>query len=131
MALNSASDSYAGIAAGNGSSLTLITGQSETPTSLNSRNSSSMLASVLASVTSSFKSGEEVLMSTPSSSSGNLVGSHMYMVTGINASSGALTIQNPWGSSYSGPLAMNFTETIQQLASDNCTLWVASGKSMA
>ena len=37
MALNSASDSYAGIAAGNGSSLTLITGQSETPTSLNSR----------------------------------------------------------------------------------------------
>jgi hypothetical protein len=33
MELNSASDSYAGIAAGNASALTLLTGQSETPAS--------------------------------------------------------------------------------------------------
>ena len=51
----------------------------------------------------------------------------MFMVSGINASTCALTIQNPWGSAYSGPLAMNFTETIQQLADDDCTLWVTSG----
>jgi hypothetical protein len=131
MSLNSASDSYAGINAGSGSALTLITDQSEAPISLSARESSSALAQVLSSVTSSFKSGEEVLMSTPGASSGNLVGSHMYMVTAINASSGALTIQNPWGSAYSGPLAMTFTETIQQLASDNCALWVTSGKAAA
>ncbi len=66
-------------------------------------------------------------MSTPGTSSGNLVGDHMYMVTGVNATTGALTIQNPWNSAYSGPLAMNFTETIRQLAADNCSLWVTSG----
>ena len=67
-------------------------------------------------------------MSTPANSSGNLVGDHMYMVTGINATTDVVSIQNPWGSSYSGPLAMSFTETIQQLAADDCTLWVTSGK---
>ena len=70
-------------------------------------------------------------MSTPGNSSGNLVGDHMYMVTGVNASSGALTIQNPWNTAYSGSLSMNFTETIQQLAADNCTLWVTSGHAVA
>jgi hypothetical protein len=51
----------------------------------------------------------------------------MYMVTGVNAATGALTIRNPWNTAYSGSLSMNFTETIQQLASNNCTLWVTSG----
>ena len=130
MDLNSASDSYAGIAAGTGSALTMITDQQESAIGLYSGESSSALASVLSSVTSSFKAGEEVLMSTSNSSSGNLVVDHMYMVTGVNATTGALTIQNPWGSSYSGPLAMNFTETVQQLAAANCALWVTSGKAV-
>jgi hypothetical protein len=128
MELNSASDSYEGIVAGNGSALTMITDQQESAIGLNARESTSALASVLASVTSSFNSGEEVLMSTPNNSSGNLVGDHMYMVTGINPTTGALSIQNPWGSAYSGSLAMSFTETISQLAADNCALWVTSGK---
>ena len=131
MALGAASDSYAGIAAGNGSALTLITDQSEAPTALYAGESASKLASVLTSVASSFSSGQEVLMSTPGNSSGNLVGDHMYMVTGINAKTGQLSIQNPWGSSYSGSLAMGFTETIQQLSADNCCLWVTSGKAAA
>jgi hypothetical protein len=128
MALNSASDSYAGIAAGNGSALTLITGQPESATVLYAGESSNALASILSNAASAFKAGEEVLMSTPGNSSGNLVGGHMYMVTGINAATGALAIQNPWGSAYSGSLAMSFTETIQQLAADNCALWVTSGR---
>jgi len=55
-------------------------------------------------------------MSTPENSSGNLVGDHMYMITGVNAATDTFTIQNPWNTAYSGPLAMSFTETIQQLA---------------
>ena len=129
--LNSASDSYEGITGGNGAALTLITDQSETATTLTPHESSSSLGSILAQMASSFSSGEEILMSTPGNSSGNLVGDHMYMVTGVNASSGALTIQNPWNTAYSGSLSMNFTETIQQLAADNCTLWVTSGHAVA
>jgi prophage DNA circulation protein len=127
MALNTASDSYAGITAGNGSALTLITNQSETPTTLSPSTSPSSLGSILTNLASSFSAGEEVLMSTPWNSSGNLVGDHMYIVTGVNAATGALTIQNPWNTAYSGSLSMHFTETIQQLAAANCTLWVTSG----
>jgi hypothetical protein len=127
MALNSASDSYAGITAGDGSALTLITDQSEKPTTLSPGASASSLGSILTNLASSFSAGEEVLMSTPWWSGGNLVGDHMYMVTGVNASTGALTIRNPWNTAYSGSLSMNFTETIQQLAANNCTLWVTSG----
>ena len=66
-------------------------------------------------------------MSTPVNSSGNLVGDHMYMVTGVNTATGALAIQNPWNTAYSGSLSMTFTETIQELAADNCTVWTTSG----
>jgi hypothetical protein len=127
MELNSASDSYAGITAGNGSALTLVTDQPETGTSLYTNESTSALGSILANLASSFSAGEEVLMSTPWNSSGNLVADHMYMVTGVNAATGALTIHNPWNTAYSGSLSMSFTETIQQLAANNCTLWVTSG----
>ena len=130
-ALHSASDSYQGVDSGNGSALTLITGQSETPTSLFAGESSTSLASILANTAAAFGAGDEVLMSTSGTSNGNLVASHMYMVTGINASTDALTIHNPWGSSYSGPLAVTFTESIQQLAANNCTLWVTSGHASA
>jgi Calpain family cysteine protease len=131
MELNSASDSYAGITAGNGSALTLVTDQPETGTSLYANESASALGSILTSLASSFSAGEEVLMSTPWNSGGNLVADHMYMVTGVNAATGALTIHNPWNTAYSGSLSMSFTETIQQLAANNCTLWVTSGRPVA
>ena len=131
MELNSASDSYEGIAAGSASALTLLTGQSETGYALNPQDSASALASIMSTVASSWSAGEEVLMSTPATSNGNLVGDHMYMITGVNAATDTLTIQNPWGSAYSGPLAMTFTESIQQLAQDNCSLYAASGRPVA
>jgi hypothetical protein len=67
-------------------------------------------------------------MSTPENSNGNLVGDHMYTVTGLNAATDTFTIQNPWNTAYSGPLAMSFTETIQQLAQDNCSLYATNGR---
>ena len=129
--LNSASDSYEGITAGSASALTLLTGQSETGYALSPPDSSSALASIMSSVASSWSAGEEILMSTPASSKGNLVGDHMYMITGVNAANDTFTIQNPWNSAYSGPLAMTFTESIQQLAQDNCSLYAASGRPVA
>ena len=131
MELNSASNSYEGITAGSASALTLLTGQSETGYALSPQDSSSALASIMSSVASSWSAGEEVLMSTPASSNGNLVGDHMYMITGVNAANDTFTIQNPWNSAYSGPLAMTFTESIQQLAQDNCSLYAASGRPVA
>ena len=131
MELNSASDSYEGIAAGSASALTLLTGQSETGYALNPQDSASALASIMSTVSSSWSAGEEVLMSTPATSNGNLVGDHMYMITGVNAATDTLTIQNPWGSAYSGPLSMTFTESIQALAQANCSLYAASGRLVA
>lgn len=131
MELNRASDSYEGITGGNGSALTLITDQSETATSLSPHDSASSLGSILTNMALSFKAGEEILMSTPANSSGNLVGDHMFMVTGVNATTDTITIQNPWNTAYSGSVPMKFTETIQQLAADNCALWVTSGHATA
>ena len=70
-------------------------------------------------------------MSTPENSNGNLVGDHMYMITGVNAATDAFTIQNPWNTAYSGPLAMSFTEAIQELAQDNCALYATNGRPVA
>jgi Calpain family cysteine protease len=131
MELNRASDSYEGIAAGAASALTLVTGQSVTSYALSPGESAKTLASVMSATASSWNAGEELLMSTPGSSNGNLVGDHMYMVTGVNAATDTFTVQNPWNTAYSGPLSMNFTETIQGLAQDNCCLYAASGRPVA
>lgn len=131
MELSSASDSYEGIAAGAASALTLLTGQSVNGYGLSPYDSAKQLASILSATASSWNAGEEVLMSTPANSSGNLVGDHMYMITGVNAAADTFTIQNPWHTAYSGPLAMNFTESIQQLAQDNCSLYAANGRPLA
>ena len=123
--LHTASDSYEGLATGTAGALTMITDQSVTGYSLSSADSATQLASIMSSMASDWSKGEEILMSTPASSNGNLVGSHMYMITGVNAAADTFTVQNPWNTAYSGSLAMNFTETIQQLAADRCALYVA------
>jgi hypothetical protein len=131
MQLHSASDSYQGTSVGNGNALRMVTDQSVAATYLSSSTPSSTLSSILSSVASNFSAGEEVILQTPAASNGNLVGDHLFMVTGVNAATDTLTLRNPWGSAYSGSLAMTFSESIQQLASDNTTLWVTSGKPAA
>jgi hypothetical protein len=74
---NSAAVSYEGIAARPASAAKLLTGQPATGCALNPQDSASAFASIMSSVASSGKAGEEVLMSTPESSNGNLVGDHM------------------------------------------------------
>ena len=129
--LNSASDSYEGLSAGTAAALTLITGKSETGYALSAGDSSAELASIMSNLASSWQAGEEIIMSTPANSSGNLVGDHMYMITGVNAATDTFTVHNPWNTAYSGSLAMTFTETIQQLAADRCSLYVTHGAAVA
>lgn len=131
MQVGGASDSYAGIAGGTASALTLITDQSETGYALNARDSATQLASIMSSMASGWSAGEEIIMSTPAASSGNLVGGHMYMITSMNAATDTFTVQNPWNGAYTGPLKMTFTETLQQLAADNCALYVTHGAPVA
>lgn len=126
--LNTAGDSYEDISGGGAYTLTQITGQAVDTYGLNSSMSSGALNSIESTVAAAFNSGEEVMMSTPSTSTGNLVASHMFEVTGINAAAKTVTLQNPWNTAYGASgLAMSFTETIAQLAAAGCSLYATTG----
>ena len=129
--LNAASDSYAGIDAGGAYALTEITGQSVTGFNLAPSTSSSTLGSDNSQLAAAFSSGEELLVATPNNVTGNLVADHMFEVIGYNATTDMLTLHNPWGSAYSGPLAMTFTESLASLAANDCTVYMTTGKPVA
>jgi hypothetical protein len=129
--LNAASDSYAGISAGGAYALTEITGQSVNTFNLGPSTSSPTLASDNTQLAAAFSSHEELLVSTSNDTSGNLVGDHMFEVVGYNATSDMLTLHNPWGAGYSGPLAMTFNESLASLAADNCSVYATAGKPLA
>jgi hypothetical protein len=46
-------------------------------------------------------------------------------VLGFNASTGAVTLHNPWNQAYSGALAMTFTDTVAKLANNGATFYIA------
>ena len=126
--LNAASNSYAGIAGGNSDALTEITGQSVTtymPASATTAAARSSLASTLG---QDFSAGRELLVATSGAPNGNLIASHMFEVIGVNASTGTVTLQNPWNTANSeAGLAMTFTETIAQLAAAGVAVYAANG----
>jgi hypothetical protein len=134
-ALNQASDSYAGIDAGSGYSLTEITGQAVTDYSFSSKTAASTFAADNTAFASDWSSHEEMLVGTSNIQSGNIVADHMYEVIGYTAGASAatdmVTLHNPWGSAYSGSLAMTFTMSLAQLAADNVTVFATSGKAIA
>jgi hypothetical protein len=123
--LNAASNSYAGISAGSGYALTEITGQAVTYFG------SSSLTSDAAQIGSAWSANEELIVGTSSIATGNIVADHMFEVTGFNAATDTLTLHNPWGSAYSGPLAMTFTESLTSLAASDCEVFATTGKPMA
>jgi hypothetical protein len=122
-----ADDSYAGINGGSGYALGELTGQSVTDYSLGGM-SSTALNSLESMLGSEFAAHAEVLLSTPDATQGNLIGDHMFEVSGINAAKGTITLQNPWNTAVgsSASLAMSFTESISALAADNCWLYASS-----
>ena len=125
--LNQAANSYAGIDAGGPYPLTEITGQAVTGFNLSARTSQAVLKSDLAQIGSAWGAKQELLVGTSFVSSGNVVGDHMYQVVGFNASTGLLTLHNPWGSAYSGPLATTFTESLAQLAGVYASVYMTTG----
>ncbi len=129
--LDAASDSYAGIDAGSAYALTEITGQAVTGFSLSGGTSQTTIASDLSQVASAWSAGQELLVGTSGVASGNIVADHMFQVVGFNATTDLLTLHNPWGSAYSGPLAMTFTESLSQLAGVDATVFMTTGKAVA
>jgi hypothetical protein len=123
--------SYADINGGGGYSLTQITGQSVTYATP-SGDSAAQLVSLASNIASALKSGGEAMLSS-SNTYGNLVGDHMFEVAGINAATETVTLQNPWNTAYgSGSVAMTFTETLSQLASDGVWFYISQrGAGMA
>lgn len=129
--LNQASNSYAGISAGGAYALTEITGQAVTGFNLGPSTSTSTLGSDNAQLGAAFGGREELLVATSNSAAGNLVADHMFQVVGYNAVAEMLTLHNPWGSSYSGSLAMTFTESLGALAANDCSIYMSVGKATA
>ena len=129
--LDAASDSYVGIDAGSAYALTEITGQAVTGFSLYGGTSQTTLASDLSQVASAWSANEELLVGTSGIAAGNIVADHMYQVVGFNSTSDMLTLHNPWGSAYSGSLAMTFTESLSQLAGVDATVFMTTGKAPA
>jgi hypothetical protein len=124
-------DAYEDVNGGTAYALTEITDQGFNTYALSPSTSTSSLSSIISTLGTDWTSGDELLMSTPNASNGNLVGDHMYEVTGVNVAAGTISIQNPWNTSYSGSLAMSFTESISQLAADGCALYATTGKAVA
>ena len=129
--LNAASDSYAGISAGGAYALTEITGQSVSGFNLAPSTSASTLGSDNTKLAAAFSSHQELLVATSNNVSGNLVADHMFEVVGYNATSDMLTLHNPWGAGYSGPLAMTFNESLSALAANNCSVYMTAGQALA
>ena len=123
--LNAASNSYAGISAGSGYALTEITGQAV------NYFGASMLSADAAEIGAAWSAKEDLIVGTSNIASGNIVADHMFEVIGFNAANNTLTLHNPWGSGYSGPLAMTFTESLTSLAAADCEVFATTGKAIA
>jgi hypothetical protein len=124
-------DAYEDLNGGTAITLSEITDQTFNTYNLSSGESKTTLSSLMSTLSTDFKAGDEIILSTPNVDNGNLVGDHMYMITGVNASAGTISIQNPWNTAYSGSLQMSFTDTIAQLAADNVSLYATTGTKVA
>jgi len=124
-------DAYEDINGGTAITLSEITDETFNTYNLSPSSSTSSLTSLMSTLAADFAAGDEIILSTPNVDNGNLVGDHMYMVTGVNLATGTISIQNPWNSAYSGPLQMSFTDTIAQLAADSVSIYATTGTKIA
>ena len=108
-------DAYEDLNGGTAVALCEITDQTFNSYNLSQNQSTASLSSLMTTLSSDFKAGDEIILATPNQDNGNLVGDHMYMVTAVNAAAGTISIENPWNTAYSGSLQMSFTDTIAQL----------------
>ena len=121
-------DQYYELNAGAGEGMSLITGQSYSSYYLGNE-SASGLTSLLGTLESSFAAGNDVLVGTSDDYvSGNLVDDHMFAVTGINSSTGMVSLYNPWGgNAYGENKAETFTISASALVDDQAWFYAAQG----
>ncbi len=127
---HTAGDAYEDVNGGTAVALSEITDQTFTTYNLTPGESASSLSSLASILAADFAAGDDIILSTPTANDGNLVGDHMFIVTGVT-SAGAISIQNPWNSAYSGSLQMSFTDTLKQLAADDVSIYVTTGTTVA
>ena len=127
---HTAGDAYEDVNGGTAIALSEITDQTFTTYNLTPGKSTSSLSSLMSMLAADFAAGDDIILSTPTADDGNLVGDHMFIVTGVT-SAGAISIQNPWNSAYSGSLQMSFTDTIAQLAADDVSIYATTGTKVA
>lgn len=128
---NSAGNAYSLIEGGWADPITEITGKSLTEFDTGSYASETQWETVKSSIVAAVTAGQEALVATGSSDIGNLVGDHMFEVTGYDLSTGKLVLHNPWGSAYSGSLQMTFEASMADLYADGAVVITASGRSWA
>lgn len=122
---------YNNIDGGNDNGLQAITGQSDNWDGFTAHESTSSLQSLLTQLQTAFNGKEEILFASQTNdSAANLVASHMFFVTGVNAAAGTVSLENPWGANGAGSgLQMSFTDTIATLAAQSGDgFYVTSGK---
>jgi hypothetical protein len=124
-------NAYEDVNGGTAITLSEITDETFNTYNLYSGESSSSLSALMSTLAADWAAGDEIILSTPTADNGNLVGDHMYIITGINAAAGTISIQNPWNSAYSGSLQMSFTDTIALLAADNVSIYATTGTKVA
>jgi Calpain family cysteine protease len=128
MQYGGADDQYYALNSGAGEGMSLITGQSNTAYYLGDE-SASDLTNLLGTLQSSLAAGNDVLVGTSDDYvSGNLVDDHMFAVTGINATTGMVTLYNPWGSNaYGEGKAETFSIAASALVDDQAWFYAAQG----
>ena len=121
-------DQYYALNSGAGEGMSLITGQSNTSYYLGNE-SGSGLTSLLGTLENSLAAGDDVLLGTSDNNvSGNLVNDHMFAVTGINATTGMVSLYNPWGGNAFGEnKAENFSISASALVADQAYFFAAQG----
>jgi len=124
-------NAYEDLSGGTAITLSEITDQTFNTYNLSPGESTPTLSSLMSTLSADFAAGDEVILSTPAADNGNLVGDHMYIVTGINLTAGTISIQNPWNTAYSSSLQMSFTDTIAQLAADSVSIYATTGTKVA
>ena len=127
-------DAYEDTSSGWAWSLTELTGQNYNSYSLYSGEASSTISSILGTLQSAFAAGQELLMGTSGqavASGSNLVADHMFMVSGVNASAGTVSLMNPWGANVPSGMQSSFTTSIANLVADGATLFTTTGKAAA
>jgi hypothetical protein len=123
-----ADDQYYQLNSGAGEGMSLITGQSNSSYYLGNR-SGSGLTNLLGTLENSLAAGDDVLLGTSDDAvSGNLVDDHMFAVTGINATTGMVSLYNPWGGNAFGDgKAESFSISASALVDDQAWFFAAQG----